>query len=354
MKKSIVSVVLALVLALSVCMGVAGAESAIDLRDMSCTVGGVTCNFPVPVSTLKEAGLNVPDVSALEEGKYYPNVQVDDGKTSFSIRVEYCTETPDEKWATGCTLRASENPGVVVGGLVLGETTCSDVVAALGSDSSSKTSGDTLTYYLDDMTCNWTLYFDEDGKLKSVSMHSDLVGKYGDIRTINFAEPSADLPDAASMTYDEFILCGHHYKAGDTVAALLNNGWKIGDSEAEIEARSGNRVSGDRSYYYNGEALVKVGSFNLEEEAQALKDSVIDELEVTADMGGELILTGDIRIGSTLEAAKAAFGEASSSKEEEGVTISTFSVLNNTIHYTVTTDAQGTITALAIDGLMNR
>lgn len=354
MKKSILSIMLVLVLALGVCAGVAGAESEINLCDTSCTINGVTYTFPVPVSELTEAGLNVPDVSGLEEGSYYPSVQVDDGKIAFNIRVDCYPETDEKYWATGCTLSTDENSGAVVGGLVIGQTTIDDVVAAMGADAHGNTSGENLYYYLHDMNYSWYLIFESDKTLKRVIMSCDLVANYGDVRTMSFAEPSADLPDAAAMDYDEFILCGHHYKAGDTVASVLDNGWRVKNADGEIEARSGSRVSGDRSWFYNGEAFVKIGSFNLKEEACALHDCVIDEVEVTADMNAELILSGDIRIGSTLDAAKNLYGEPSSVTEEDGATVCTFSLLNSAITYTVTCDEQGTITALAIDGLMNR
>lgn len=359
MKKSILSMILVLVLALGVCAGAAGAETEteIDLHDTSCTINGVTYTFPVPVSELVEAGLNVPDVSGLEEGSYYPSVEVDDGKFAFYIRVDCYPETEEKYWATGCTLSMGENSGAVVGGMIIGQTTIEDVIAAMGADNHGNTSGEELDYYLDDMNYTWYLKFETDKavkNLKRVSMSCDLVANYGDVRTINFAEPSADLPDAAAMAYDEFILCGHHYKAGDTVSALVGNGWRVEKADEEIDARSGSRVSGDRFWAYNGEGFAKVGAFNLNETACAKTDCVIDEVEVTADMSAELILSGDIRIGSTLDEAKAVFGEPSSSKAEDGVTVCTFSLLNSVITYTVTCDDQGTITALAIDGLMNR
>ena len=369
MKNRILSVLLAALLLLSMSVCTVSAESAgeINLLDMSCTVDANTYAFPVLVSDLADGGLTIPDVSGLTEGQYYPAVEVNDGRNSFSLRVEYCASTPDERWATGCILTAENNTGAVVGGMTVGETTRSDVIAAAGEPTYDY--GADISYYLAELTCVWNLTFEDDSdsaKLTKVSMYSDLICQYGDISVISFSDPDADLPDPASMPFNQIIVEGHAYQAGDTVQAFLDNGWALpltSDAEKVIAARSGSKVSGDTFRMYNGECLIEVSAYNLGDAECALKDCVVNEICVSTAMSSSMTVANGVEINSVLSELTAALGEPASVKAdpiEEGVINVVYDVLNGNVHYTacVAADSAEALTSeepifeLSIRGLM--
>ena len=343
MKNRILSALLAalLTLGLFACAASAESASAINLYDMSCTVGDTVYAFPVTVSALANGGLTIPDVSALGEGQYYPSVAVDDGRNAFSLRVEYCASTPDDRWATGCILTAENNTGAVVGGMTVGETTRGEVIAAAGAPRYDY--GAEISYYLAELTCVWNLTFESESdsaKLTKVSMYSDLVAQYGDISVIAFAAPEADLPDPASMPFNQVIISGHAYQAGDTVQAFLDDGWALPLSSAAdkaVSGRSGSKVSGDTFCLYNGECFIKVSAYNLGDAECALKDCVVNEITVSTDLHSSMIISGGVTVGSALSELTAAVAEPASVKADpinEGVVNAVYDVPDTNLHYT--------------------
>lgn len=355
MKRHILSLLLAVVMALSL-FTCACAEASINLLDMNITVDGVTYDLPITVSQLTELGVTVPDLSTLGEGQYAPSVDVNDGRNAFSLRFEYNAAAPADPIATGCMMSVEYYPGVTISGMTLGETTLGEVVAAMGPDRYGATSEDSLTYYFRDVNESWNLEFDgsdSNSKLTQVHMWSDIPALYGPVEKIAVSE---ELPDPASMPFDQIIMGANLYQPGDTVQKLLDNGWKLPvstDPETEIVARDGNKVSGGRYLLYNGETFVKVYAYNVSETPSALKDCVIDTIIVEYSFGAEIITADGIQPGvSTYEDAVAVFGEPSSSSEEYNFVKHTFKVLNGAVRYDVFVNAENTIVGLGITGLM--
>ena len=324
--KKFLSLLLAMGLVLSVLAGccVAEATSAIDLTDLNVSFAdGAAYAFPMSVADAEAAGLNVPsDVCSLEKGYYYAGVNVSDIEedeeegNEFSVRVVYNVDSPETPWISGVTLRSDTNAGASVCGIVMGETTQSDIVAALGADKYGNTSGDELTYYLYNLNITANCYFDGD-MLRMVSVTDGFVENFGTEYTAT--EPDADLPAASEMELNQVIVNGKLYTGEATLQDYLDNGWKLETRyglDDEIQARRNNTVYGHYVQLYNGEYLMQAQAYNLTEEAAALAECNVTGIVVDVEWGESCIeVANGLNIGSTYDEMVAALGEPTSTSD---------------------------------------
>ena len=357
MKNRIVSMLLAVMLMLGMfaCASAETAASEINLLDMYITVGNNTFNLPMPASELTEMGISLPELT-VNEGEYLPFVDAHDGRNAFSLRFDYCSATPDDPWASGCYMDAEKFPGIIISGMILGETTLGEVIDAMGPDTYGKTNEESLTYYFRSVNDSWNLTFDgpnRGNKLIKVHMWTDVAAEYGPVETVTVTE---ELPDPFSMPYNQVIIGGNAYQEGDTVQKFLDNGWVLPLAEGpdtEIAAREGNKVHGGHYLLYNGEAVVKIWAYNTGDAAEALKNCVIDAIEVEYDYGTVMTAADGIQPGvSTYKEVVAAYGEPVDSYEKDTEVEYTFKLLNGAVRYIVTVNKANTVTAVQIDGLM--
>lgn len=358
MKKQILSVMLAVVLMLSVSAG-AMAESSISLTDTTLHVGDQAYAIPVSVAALTEQGVNVPNVTGLQEGQYYPSVGVDNGINAFTVKVSYLTSTEDPYWVTGITWGSEDYAGYAVGGMVLGETTREQIIEACGADRHGKTyEGEELIYYAWNMNYSWYLTFDgekPESKLIRITMDDNMVSAYGEVNAAKAGVADSDLPEAADMDFTEFILDGKHYAYGVTVQDLLDDGWVMPETQREImvEARRGSRLLGDTIYMYNGVSMVKVRAFNTSEVERSLTDCIIESVSADTALNSSIVCSGGLANGvSTYAEAVAILGEPSKTEEgENGAREVTFGVLHS-MEYVLTVDANDVVTAITVGGLI--
>lgn len=357
MKKQILSILLASMLVLSVFAG--AAAEGISLTDTTLHVGDHAYTLPASVEALTEQGVNFPDVSSIQEGYYSPFVGVDNGRTGFTLNVKYLTSTEEPHWATGVNWNSTDYAGLAVGGMVLGETTREEIINACGPDHYGKTyEGTELTYYAWNMNYSWSLAFDSEApeaKLTRIIMENTLVTTYGVVDSSNAGVADSDLPDTATMSFAEFILDGKHYVKGVTVQDLLDDGWVMPVSKAEVtvNARSGSRLSGDSIQMYNGASMVTVRAFNPSDAECSLAKCTIDSVSADVDLNAFIVCADGLANGVTTYAdAAAILGEPAKTEESEnGVKEITFKVLNN-MSYVLTVNADDLVTGIVVDGLI--
>lgn len=366
MKNRILSVLLATMLALSmfVCAAVAEeatiAENTISLTDSTLYIGDKTYAFPVSIAELTEMGVSVPDVSGLTKGQYYYDLDVDDSRNGFSLRVDYLTSTEDPYWATGVNLNSDEHAGMSVGGMVLGETTREEIISACGADYYGCTyDADSLTYYALNMNCIWNLQFEgqeASSKLTKVAMHNELVTNYGIVDASNAGVEETDLPAVSELAFNEFILDGKYYAKGATVQDLLDDGWVLPaghEADSMVAAKDGSIVNGDRVWMYNGVSLVKVSAFNTTDAECRLADCIVNSIYVDVCNNASIVCADGLANGvSTYDEAVAILGEPSSTTDgENGFKNVKFTVINS-VTYEIGVNADGCITYITIDCLL--
>lgn len=363
MKNRIMAMLLVGVLALSVFACAAVAEEAIaaetektvlNLTDSTLYVGGKSYAFPASVAELTEMGVEIPDVTDLTEGLYYPAVEANDGRNGFELRVEYLSSVDDPFWVTGVHLNSDDHAGMSVGGLVLGETTRGEIIAALGSDYYGDTYGsDELTYYAYNFNYKWYLTFDgrnENAKLIKLNMDSSIVSNYGIADSDKAGVEEADLPDVSTMGFKEFILDGKYYAKGASVQNLLDNGWVLSVDKAE---KTVSPMTGGNLWLYNGASMIRVGAYNLGETDCTYADCVIDSVYADVCNKASIVCADGLANGvSTYDEALALLGEPGSIEDgDDGFKNVTFTVIND-VRYTIGVNADGGITYITINNLI--
>lgn len=319
---------------------------------------GKSYTFPMSADACKAAGIALPELGALSADQYYPSVKVNNGREQFDVRVEMDAAT-GEFCVTGFNLTLNDIADAALAGITLGKTTQTEVYELLGADHNGTLPGtsDSMTYYYYMGHEGLTIYFDSadaNAVAKHVIASSDLVSTYGMQVSAQASVEDKDLPAAADLAFNQFILAGNLYQSGDTLQTLLDNGWILPASHSAdqlIAAREGSRASGERFDLYNGSSIVEVAVYNISESECALADCVINQ--VVADQEGRAALTiaDGLTITSSSDAAKI-FGEAAShSANDDGTVVNTFNVLRN-LEYKIT-ELDGVVTNISIRGLMN-
>lgn len=362
MKNRILSILMAGILALSILTCAAVAEetavaSDIQLTDITLSVGSETYTFPISAAALANQGVNMPDVSGLTNGSFYPGVNVDDGRNGFAVRVEYLTSTEDPYWVTGVNMNSADHAGACINGMTLEQTTRGEIVDVLGADTYGNTyENDELYYTAWNLNYNWHLDFDgnkEDSVLTSITAYCELVNVYGEVTAAN--TENASLPAASDMGFREFILAGHHYAEGTTVQDLMDNGWVMPVSVAEetVAARDGDVVRGAHLWLYNGSSLVKVDAYNYSDAECIYAECQINSIYADVCNNATIVCADGLTNGvSTYDEAVAILGEPTSTEDgENGFKNVTFTVINN-VTYTLGVNADGSITYITISKLV--
>lgn len=351
MKNRILSMLLAVMLAVSVFCGAALAEetaSAIDLTDLTLTIGENSYAFPMSIDACKEAGLNVPEFAALTEGQYYPYVGVNNGSDKFDLRVELCA---GDHWATGFTARNDEIPGAKVGDIVLGETTRREITDALGEPRYSY--DDNVSYYTFGSMLIWNIYFDgasDQAKVSKIIAHSKIPGEFGAEFVVICGTEAAD---AAELTFTEFILNGKKYAPGTTVQNLLDDGWVLANSIVDtVEPSAGFLVYGDSGYLYNGVGLVYIKAYNYSTDKEIpFAECMVNSVETWDSYKTSLVFAGGITVDSTLAEAEAVLGaHVSETVTDDGLNEYSFEVEEGA-DYTIRTNDAGEIIFMAISDM---
>lgn len=320
---------------------------------------GKSYTFPMSADECKAAGIALPELGALSAGQYYPSVNVNNGREQFSVRVEMDAAT-GEFCVTGFDLSLNDIPDAALAGITLGKTTQTEVYELLGADHSGTLPGtsDSMTYYYYLGHEALHIYFDSadaNAVAKHVVASSDLVSTYGMQVSAQAGVEDEELPAAADLAFNQFILAGKLYQSGVTLQTLLDNGWILPASHSAdqlIAAREGSRASGERFDLYNGSSIVEVAVYNTSESECTLADCVINQ--IVADQEGRAALTfaNGLTIGSDAADAAQFFGEATKqSANDDGTVVTTFKVLRN-LEYVIT-ELDGVVTNISIRGLMN-
>lgn len=320
---------------------------------------GSSYTFPMSADACEAAGIPLPELEPLSAGQYYPSVTVNNGREQFAVRVEM-DATTGEFCVTGFDLSLTDIADATLAGITLGKTTQTEVYELLGADSWGKLpgEGEDMTYYYYMGHDTLAIYFDSakaDAVVKHIIVSSDLVSTYGTQFSAQAGVEDENLPAAADLAFNQFILDGKLYQSGDTLQTLLDNGWILpaGRSvDTMIAAREGSRASGDRFDLYNGSSMVTVAVYNTAETECALADCLINQVVAEQEGGAALTVADGLTITSDAADAARIFGEAASqSSEEDGTVVNTFKVLNG-LEYEIT-ELDGVVTGVAIRGLMN-
>lgn len=320
---------------------------------------GESYTFPMSADECEAAGIALPELAALSAGQYYPSVKVTNGREQFAVRVETDAAT-GEFCVTGFSLTLSDIADATLAGITLGKTTQTEVYDLLGADHHGTLPGasDSMTYYYFMGHEGLTIYFDSadaNAVAKHIIASSDLVSTYGMQVSAQAGVEDENLPAAADLAFNQFILAGKLYQSGDTLQALLDNGWILPASHSVdqlIEARDGSRASGARFDLYNGSSIVTVAVYNTSESECRLADCVINQID--ADQEGRVALTVSDGLTIASDAADAAkiFGEAAKqSANDDGTVVTTYTVLHN-LQFEIT-ELNGVVTNISIRGLMN-
>lgn len=357
MKQYSLKMLSVLLMAVLLLVGTAFAETP-DLHTVTLP-SGKSYTFPMTVAECEAAGIPLPQLNVLSDDQYYPSVPVNNGREQFSVRVELDAAT-GEFCVTGFYLTVDDISGAELAGITLGKTTQTEVYEMFGADHWGTKLGesDSLNYYFFLQHESMTIYFDSadaNATVKRIVVSSDIAGKYG----VNVGESAdaaqSDLPAASDLAFNQFILDGQIYQAGDTLQKLLDNGWVLPANrsvDTMIDARDGSRASGDYFDLYNGHGIAKVYVYNTSESDCALSECLINEIVVEEEGKVELICADGLAIGSIAADATELFGEASEqSTEDDGSVVSTFTVLNN-LEYKITAN-DNVVTGISIRGLMN-
>lgn len=320
---------------------------------------GKSYTFPMSAAACEAAGIPLPELGALSAGQYYPSVAVNNGREQFDVRVEMDAAT-GEFCVTGFNLTASDCAGATLAGITLGKTTQTEVYELLGPDYKSMLpgAGISMTYYYFMNHETLTIYFDSadaNAVVDHIIVNSDLVSTYGSAVSELAGVKEENLPSAADLAFNQFILDGKLYQSGDTLQTLLDNGWLLPASRSAdtmITAREGSRASGDRFDLYNGSSIVKVAVYNTAESECALANCLINQIVVEQDGAAALTVADGLTISSDAADAAKIFGNAATqSTADDGSIESTFTVLNG-LDYVIT-ELDGVVKGISIRGLMN-
>lgn len=320
---------------------------------------GQSYTFPMSADACREAGIPLSELAPLSAGQYYPSVKVNNGREQFAVRVEPDAAT-GEFYVTGFSLTVDDVADAALAGITLGKTTQTEVYELLGADRNNTLPGtsDSMIYYYSMDHESLYIYFDSadaNAAAKHIIASSDLVSTYGTQFSAQAGVEEQDLPAAADLAFNQFILDGKLYQSGDTLQTLLDNGWILPASRSAdhlIDARDGSRASGDRFDLYNGSSLVEVAVYNIAESECALADCLINQIVANQEGNVALTVSDGLTIASNAADAASIFGEAASqSANEDGTVVNTFNVLHN-LQYEIT-EQDGVVTSISIRGLMN-
>ncbi len=352
MKKLVLFFLTAVMLLCSFAAAETAAAPAIDPYEIALTVGRRTYTLPMAVSELNEMGVSILDMDQVSKS-FASSYEAHDGRNAFSLYVGYCDVTPDDPWAIGCRLNAEKHAGISVNGMVLGQTTQSEIIESLGADKDGNTEGETLSYYFGGIS-NYELTFDAASVLQEIFAWTPTVSDYG---PVEYSAPAAqDLPDPYAMPYDGIIIEGAFYRAGDTVQKLLDNGWHLPlelTADTKVKNIERNLVpNGGMVSMFNGKGKMLVIFSDNGKASTAIKDCTISSLSADFFSNVDFIAADDIRPGAaTLADARAAYGEITSTEEEINYVSHDFSLLNGTIKYTIDVDAEENVAGLTIRGM---
>jgi hypothetical protein len=193
-------------------------------------------------------------------------------------------------------------------------------------------------------------------KLKRVIVSSDMINEYG-FEFSDLAGVQADnLPDPASMNYNEFILDGKHYAAGSSLQTLLDNGWTLPldmDPAAEIEGLNGIWVHGEHLDLYNGQTMAHVSVYNYSDKTAPLNECLIETVSVETEDNTVLLSAGGLQAGvSTVADAEALLGAPADTEEDyKGFVTYEFKVMDDQVTISVIDDGDGLIGELIISGV---
>lgn len=331
------------------------AAPAVNPYVISLTVGRHTYSLPMAVSELDGMGVSILGLDQLTESSFASSYEAHDGRNAFSLHVEYCALTPDDPWAIGCSLNAEKHAGISVNGMVLGQTTRSEVIETLGADKDGNTEGETLSYYFGGIT-NYELTFDAAAVLQEIFAWTPTVSDYGPVK---YSAPAAqDLPDPYAMPYDGIIIEGAFYRAGDTVQKLLDNGWHLPlglTADTKVKDIERNLVpNGGMASMFNGKSRMHVIFSDNGKASTPVRDCTISSLDAGAYSNVDFIAADDIRPGAaTLADAMAAYGEITATEEDINFVSHNFSLLNGAIKYTIDVDAGENVVGMKIYGMDN-
>lgn len=355
MIRKLIATLLALIFTCALMTGGACAESAIDLTDLTLHAGAASYSLPVSLEEARAAGINIQDFDPPAEGEYYFAIPVDDGRSAFKIRVDYCAASPDLQCITGWTVSQENAPGASIGGLVLGETTSKEVVAALGADNSGYEKGETLHYSAMHGNVQWQLKFDGKGKkakLEEIYVYTYIPARYG-LEFSPAGQPDADLPAPEALGFDQFILGGKLYQKGDNLQKLIDNGWVVDARFAgsTVQAREEYLLHSQEVVLCNGTGAILVSVYNPTDADAPLAECLVHKVETKVNDKSGLVLANNLTPGvSTIEDAKAVLGEPVDKRKDDNEVIYRFKVLNG-VTYTIVEENK-LITSIEISDLV--
>lgn len=343
MIRKLIAALLALVFICTLCAGVC-AESAIDLTDLTLHTSSASYSMPASLEEARAAGINIQDFDPPAENEYYFAIPADDGRSAFKLRVDYCAASPDLQYITGWTVSQKKAPGASIGGLVLGETTAKEVVAALGADNSGYEKGETLHYSAMHGNVQWQLKFDGKGKkakLEEIYVYTYIPARYG--LEFSPAAPDANLPAPEAMGFDQFILGGKLYQKGDNLQKLIDNGWVVDARFAggTVEAREEYLLHSQEVVLYNGTGTIRVSVYNPTDADAPLAECLVHEVETKLNDKSGLVLANNLTPGvSTIKDVQAVLGEPVDKRKDDNEVIYKFKVLNGVTYTIVEEDKQ--------------
>lgn len=349
------AILLAMIFLCSLWTGAACAESAYDLTDLTLNTGSASYTLPASVAECRAAGINIPDFDPLNENEYYFAVPVDDGRAAFEIRMDYCAASPDLHYVTGWTVSQKNAPGASIGGLVLGETTLKDLVAALGADDRGFEKDEAMYYSAMHNNLKWQLKFDGKGKkatLQEIYVYTQLPGLYG-IEFSPAGQPDADLPSPEALGFDQYILGGKLYQKGDKLQKLIDNGWVVDarHAEATLGAVEEYFLHSQEVVLYNGEGTICVSVYNPAEADAPLAECLVHRVGTELYDNSGLVIANGLTPGvSTIEDVQAVLGEPANKRKDDNEVVYEFKVLNG-VTYTVV-EADERIISIEISDLI--
>ncbi|MDO4623326.1 MAG: hypothetical protein Q4B22_10285 [Eubacteriales bacterium] len=296
-------------------VNVQAAESAsegFDPLDTSLTIDGNTYTFPDTVENLQEAGLQITVPKNVSPDKYYLVDAEDANKVSFTVYVE---RLDGVMYATGYQVEASDGEGTIASGISLDDMKAKTLQKQLKSLEEQgyegiKINKEEFAVYTMHVGRSWNIYLDKKN-IRKVSFQDSLLRTYG-TGDAAAAKKTSKVPD--DLAADEFVLNGIRYGAKSTIQDLMDNGWKMTDSDLKAGKSTTlqpNYYSVSGAWLCNGDSMIYVTPYNTNTQTKKILDCSIGSIKGRKEWNTDIHLTKGLTLGSSLKDFEGALGEQS-------------------------------------------
>jgi len=312
--RKLFAVLLAVMLTVCSCAMAETVSVSTNPLDMEVMIGNKVYTFACTLEELEAQGITIT-ADGLNANYWH---DANNGRAGFDVLLQ--GTKGDDANLSVCGVKVTPNSGQPItmpGGIVIGESTRDDCLAAYGTP---YVDNDTSIWY--NMARNkvqYRIYFDDNMVIKDFQMISYGPYSWGFEFDGQAGVEQSDLPDPTSMNFDQYIIDGKLYSGQITLADLTANGWVLDhstDLSVEVDPQGkAIMISNPLLVLGNGESTLQVFPINRSEAACALSECGV--LYVGANLGDNvsIVLADGLTLGDSYDAFVATFGEAGSTED---------------------------------------